>query len=105
MKNEQLRLFDMPITMEFTKQEKIEWAKKLREYAEKEYLEVGGLTGKWCCGCMRICNLCEQKYMNGCRDCVETIKEWHRLKNKEIDYKNHDFKKMMEEIEGWENEI
>ena len=102
MKDEQLRLFDMPITMEFTKQDKIEWAKKLREYAEKEYLEIGGLTGKWCCGCMGICDICKQKYMKGCRDCVEAIKEWHRLKGKKIDFKDYDFKKLMAMIEGWE---
>ncbi len=89
----QQRLFDVDSIPNdpnyFTPQEKKKWSIEFRKYCEETYDKYGSLDGSFCCGCMEICNQCEQKHMEGCKDCVETIKSIIC----KIDYRDFDFKK------------
>lgn len=102
MKKEQLRLFDLEpyeLKPKFTAQEKANWSKAFKKWADQKWKDECSLTGIFCCGYMRICDLCESKFSDGCKDCVESVKEWYRIKNKDIDYKDYDFDKIIKNIE------
>lgn len=92
----QLRLFEMENDPEYiSPQEKRKWSISFRKWCEKKWLEEGSLKGTFCCGCMRICDYCNRKYNEGCKDCVETIKE---LLN-EVPYRDYDFQKILDNLE------
>lgn len=106
MKKDQQTLFDATpyeLTPKFTKQEKTKWTKEFVKFAEKDWMENASMTGHWCCGYMGICDKCNAN-KEGCKSCIDAVKEWFRLHNKKINYRDLDFKKIMSEIEGveWE---
>jgi len=80
-------------------QEKRLWTTSFVKWADNEYTIHGERNGTFCCGYMGICDLCKMKKLQGCADCVETIKEWYRSRKKPIPYKNYDFAKIVEEVE------
>lgn len=52
------------------------------------------------CGYMNYCDECDMKYCNGCSDCLVAIKKFCKKHNIVIDYKNFDFKKLIDELEN-----
>lgn len=99
---EQLSLFDLTQwkkETEFTTQEKINWYIAFKKWAEEKWKSEGSRDGIFCCGYMKLCNLCNNKFSNGCKDCIESVKEWYKINNKKIDYKDYNFEKIIENIE------
>lgn len=80
--------------------EKKKWTIAFRKWCNEQYDEYGSLHGVFCCGCMRICDLCEQKINNACDDCVEAIKTYYKERKKEIPYRNYNFKEILKEVEN-----
>lgn len=78
---------------------KRKWSKAFREWCSNKYHNEGHLTGIFCCGNMKICDECNQKYLMDCKDCVETIKQILKDKNIKIDYNDFDFEKILERVE------
>lgn len=83
----------------FTPQEKKKWSIEFRKWCEEIYDKYGSLNGYFCCGHMGICNECEQKFLEGCKDCVETIKRILIENNVQIDYRDFDFDKWTNKAE------
>ena len=82
-----------------TPYEKSKWTKKFTNWCNEMYYKYGSQNGLFCCSYMKICDECDLKYLQGCRDCVEQIKQWYKKHNKEIPYRNYDFKKIFNEVE------
>lgn len=80
--------------------EKRKWTIEFEKWCFEKYLSEGHLHGTFCCGCMRICDYCDFKKQDGCKDCVEAIKEIYRLVNKPIPYKNYNFDEILKEVQG-----
>ena len=100
MKTQKIRLFDVSQleTVRPTPAEKRKWTTAFIKYCTKQYEEFGSLNGIFCCGCMNLCDLCEHKYLQGCKDCVEAIKKHYKNKGLPIPYNNYDFKEILKEI-------
>lgn len=79
--------------------EKRKWTIEFRKWCEKKYDDEGNYTGIFCCGNMKICSFCTQTKLDGCKDCVEAIKNWFKFNNKPIPYKNINYEKILEGIE------
>ena len=104
MKQQLNRLFDID-TLEtnpayISPQEKKKWNNGLKKYILDEYNKNNGYSSYMICGYMNYCEECQQKYCNGCSDCLVAIKKFCKKKGIEIDYKNFDYKKFIDTLEA-----
>lgn len=82
--------------------EKKKWNEGLKKYILEEYDKaVREFTPYMHCGYMKYCDECgELKYCNGCSDCLVAIKKFCKKHNIVIDYKDFDFKKIIDKMEA-----
>lgn len=100
----QNRLFDIE-TLEtnpayISPQEKKKWNAALKKYILDEYNKNDGTSSYMLCGYMNYCQECQQKYCNGCSDCLVAIKSFCKKNGIDINYKDFDFKSLINKLEA-----
>lgn len=80
-------------------QDKRKWTIAFNKWCTDQWLKHGSYNGVFCCGYMSICDECESKYKEGCKDCVETIKSLYYKRYGEIPYKNYNFEEILKKVE------
>lgn len=92
MGNKQLSIFDGSVLKDEQAQKKT-WFRKFKAYCENIYETEGSINGRFCCGYDWMCDECYCRILNGCSDCVKTIKTCLQECGATIDYTDYDFKK------------
>lgn len=94
------KLLEVPFADDYVfPSQKRKWTIELLKWCETQWNNYGHINGIFVCGCMNICDYCSVKKIEGCKDCVEAIKEVCKKKNIKIDYNDFDFEKLLERVE------
>lgn len=72
------------------------WKQALQKYCDDESLTTGSTTGYCVCGYMEYCDLCEGSDKD--LPCVKAILKLSKEKGIEINDKDYNFEKLLEEL-------